>query len=362
MNRIRTFILGCSIMLCSGMAFGQTVWPTPEVEQMYQQARNYLSQGNLRQAIVTYQQAIQLAPDVMVLRRDLAQAYILSGNYEDATKQLDPVLKTGMADEQCFQLAAASMASQNEAKKARNIISKGLERFPHSGLLYHELGKQYDDAYETESALKAWLDGIEADPAYHVNYYEAARTYMAGSRMVWAILYGEIFVNMEQQTARANETRKMLLSAYKRLFYTPVGNDLPAFGQDKKENVQGFEAAVKATFMKLAPVVGDGITTENLIMVRTRFLMEWENTYAAQYPFTLFRLQDDLLRNGNFDVYNQWLFGKAENMQQYEAWNKFHEGVYTAFNSWISAHRLQPVASDFYNDKKTKDLFPKKKN
>ncbi|XZF13804.1 tetratricopeptide repeat protein [Chitinophagaceae bacterium MMS25-I14] len=362
MNCFRRFIFTITAVSLTLGAAAQTNWPSPEVAQMYQQARNYLSNGNMRQAIVTYQQAIQLAPDVMVLRRDLAQAYILTGNFKDADKQLEPVLKSSDADEQCFQLAASSFATQQESKKARNTISKGLERYPHSGLLYHELGKEYDDANDNENALKSWLDGIEADPAYHVNYYEAARTYMITNKVIWAILYGEMFVNMEQQTPRSNETRKMLLGAYKRLFYTPVKGDLPTFGKDKKETVRSFEDAVSDIYMKLSPVVSDGVTTENLIMLRTRFLMEWANTYAAQYPFTLFTFQDNLVREGSFDVYNQWLLGKAENQQQYEAWNKFHEGESSTFDNWIKQHRMQPVAADFYNSKKVKDLFQKNKN
>lgn len=362
MKTVRRYLLVAGIALASVQVFAQTSWPSPEVEQMYQQARNYLTSGNIRQAVVTYQQAIQLAPDVMVLRRDLAQAYQLSGNYQDAYKQLEPVIKSGAADEQCFQIAAASLVAQGEAKKSKSILSKGIERFPHSGLLYHELGKQYDDVNDEENALKAWLDGIEAEPGYHVNYYEAGRTYMISNKPVWAIIYGEMFINMEQQTPRANETRKMLLAAYKKLYYTPVTGELLGFGQNKKEIVGSFEAAVKATYMKLAPVVSDGITTENLIMLRTRFLMEWQTAYAAQYPFTLFKFQDDLLRNGNFDVYNQWMFGRAENQQQYDAWNKFHEGEVKAFTAWVGQHRLMPVAGDFYNDKKVKDIFAKNKN
>jgi FimV-like protein len=364
MNAIRKFIIIIIVILFAVRTAGQQKinWPTPEVEQMYQQAREYLSRGNLRQAIVTYQQAIPLAPAVMVLRRDLAQAYILSGNYEQANKLLEELIKNGKADEQCYQLQSNSYAAQGDAKKAASVIGKGLDKFPRSGLLYHEQGKLHDDIYEQEEALKSWLDGIAADPGYRVNYYEAARTYMLTDKPVWAIIYAEVFVDMEQQTPRANETRKLLLNAYKKFFYTPATADMPEFGKDARVQAKNFEDAVTITLRKLAPVVSDGITTENLVMLRTRFLMDWQTSYAQRYPFTLFAFQDSLLRNGGFDVYNQWLLGRAENQQQYDAWNKFHEGEIAKFEAQVREHRLQPVAGDAYNDRKLKNIFPKKKN
>lgn len=364
MSVVRKFIGIIAVLFFAVAAKAQPKinWPSPEVEQMYQQARDYLSRGNLRQAIVTYQQAIPLAPAVMVLRRDLAQAYILSGNYEQADKLLEGVIKSGRADEQCYQLQASSYAAQGDKKKAASAVDKGLEKFPHSGLLYHEQGKIHDDVYEQEDALKSWLEGIAADPGYRVNYYEAARTYMLTDKIVWAIVYAEIFIDMEQQTPRANETRKLLLNAYRKFFYTPVTTDMPEFGKGVKTPVHSFEEAVTATLRKLAPVVSDGITTENLIMLRTRFLMDWQTNYAQQYPFTLFSFQDTLLRNGEFDIYNQWLLGRAENQQQYDAWNKFHEGEMAKFEAGIRERRLQPVTGDAYNDRKLKNLFSKKKN
>ncbi|HYD21598.1 MAG TPA: tetratricopeptide repeat protein, partial [Flavipsychrobacter sp.] len=85
--------------MCSLQARAQN-WPSPEIEQMYQTARGYLMSGNLQQAIVAYRQAIQLAPDQMILHRDLGRAYYLSGNSQQAEEILEPILKSGEADEQ----------------------------------------------------------------------------------------------------------------------------------------------------------------------------------------------------------------------------------------------------------------------
>lgn len=353
-------LLGCLCCCLSlHLAAAQVInWPTPEVEQLYNQARGFLSNGNIRQAIPVYQQAINLAPDVVILYRDLGNAYYLMGNYEGADKTLEPVIESGRADEQCYQIAAASKSAQKEEKKARKVLDAGIRKYPHSGLLYHDYGKMYDDKNEEEDALKYWLAGIAADPAYRVNYYEAARTYMITSKPVWAILYGELFVNMEPQTPRGNETRKMLLAAYRKLYAATGSSELKAFGKTSQEAPATFEAAVYDTYRKLAPVVSDGINTESLTMLRTRFIIDWNARYAAKYPYTLFSLQDEMLRDGQFDAYNQWLFGRAESAAFYASWTGFHPEAIPALTAWQSSRPLRPTASDAYNDGRTKGIFP----
>lgn len=362
MNRINRFVIAILLVLHGAVAYGQTKWPSPEVERMYKEARDLHAQGKLPQAITIYLQALNIAPDVMVLYRDLGQAYYLTGTYEKAKETLEPVIKNDAADEQTYRTMAGVYTALNDKKKARGILSKGIERYPNSGLLYHELGVWYETDRDMEAALKAWLDGVAADPAYHVNYYEAARAYMYGNRPpVWSIIYGEMFVNMEQQTPRANETRTMLLAAYKKLFNSVLKTEPPKFKGKRGEAPEvAFEQAVLETYLKLAPVITDGITTENLTMLRARFMMDWNMQYSRRFPVSLFYRQDRMIREGYFDIYNQWLFGKAENQHQFEAWKKFHPDDMPDFEEWLQANAYRPVAGDNYNTKDIKGLFNKK--
>lgn len=363
MKHFLRYLSSFTILLIALQASAQTRWPSPEIEQMYNEARGQLTQGNLQQAIMLYSRAIRIAPDVMVLHRDLANAYYLAGYYEEAQKTLEPIIKSGQADEQSFQVMSASYLEQKEDKKARSYLQKGLERYPHSGMLYNQMGKMHEDLQKEEEALTNWLEGIEQDPAYHLNYYDAARTYMRTNKTVWAIIYGELFINLEQQTARANETRTMLLAAYKRLFNSFAVGDMPKYKSKEKISAPtGFEGAVYNTYLKLSPVVSDGFNIENLIMLRTRFMIEWGEENAARYPFTLFKRQDDMLRKGYFDTYNQWLFGKAISPQEYDAWNKFHVKEMPALEQWLAAHPYQPVRGDVYNRKEVDGIFDKQKN
>lgn len=336
----------------------QVNWPTPEVEQLYKQARGFHSSGNLKQAIVLYQQAIQIAPEVMLLHRELGQAYYMAGAYDEAMATLEPIIKSGEADDMSYQVTAACLVAKGDPKKAKSTLQKGIDNHKHSGILYHDLGMRYLEEREPVYALQTWLDGIENAPGYHLNYYEAARTYMGSNKLVWAILYGEMFVNMEQHTPRANETRTMLLDAYRKLYTNMASGELPKYGKSRNNSGPvSFEEAVYTTFIRLSPVVSDGISTENLIMLRTRFLMDWRQQYGASYPFSLFARQEQMLREGYFDAYNQWLFGRAESQQLFDAWNTFHTQAMPNLQTWLQQHAYQPVAGDFYNNKEVEDIF-----
>ena len=337
-----------------GKIQGQT-WSSPETEQIYKQAKEYLSQGAFPQAMQLLKQTIQLEPGVSVVYRDLAQTQNLTGQYKEAWETISPMIEQGRADELSYQIAATSLMGSRDYKKARSVLEQGLESFPHSGLLHHELGAFYEQEKEPREALSYYLAGIERDPAYHLNYYEAARLYSNTDRPVWTILFGEQFVNMERFTPRSAEMRKSVLDAYGKLFKTIAG-----LSSEKARAIQNgntFEDAVIHTYQRLAPVVSDGINTENLIMLRTRFMISWLDSYDEKYPYSLFHHHDQLLQHGHFDAYNQWLFGKVEHEQQFASWTKFHPKAIPAYETWLATNRLQPTAADFYNSKDVKELF-----
>ncbi len=354
--RLITLIFLFSLGATRGYA--QPVWPSPEVEQMYQQARKLMMSGSFTQAIAAYQQLTVLAPDVVEVYRDLGRLYYLTGAFDDANKTLNSVINSSAADAQSYQIAAASMAAQQRHKKARSLLQQGLERFPNSGLLYHEMGKQYYDRREMEPALKAWLDGIEADPGFHINYYEAARMYMSTGELVWTIIYGEIFLSREIKTPRAKEIGKMILEAYEQFYFKPRDIKAPEFGKvTAAGEASNFYDAVSEVLRRLSPVVSDGITTENLVMLRTRFNIEWQRAYARRFPFALFQWHDQLIRNGHFDAYNQWLFGALEQASLYDAWTSFHKEAIPEFEKWIRQNPFSAAPREFYNEKKVKGLF-----
>lgn len=322
----------------------------PEVQKMQQTANHYLQQRDFANSIMLLNQAIMQAPDNVSLRRDLAYTYYLSGKAEKAREVISPVINSAFADEQVFQIAAAIENVLGNYGRAKRILKSGIRKYPHSGLLYNNLGNLYSTSKSDQSALATWKEGIKADPGFGQNYYGAARMYYSHGNYVWALVYGEIYLNLDAEPGRSNQIKKMMIDAYQSIFSNSGSSlSLPAFrGKEKggNNNDLTFEQCFQNVVLENASVIRAGLTTETLTMLRTRFMMDWELKYAHRFPFTLFAWQDKLIHAGYFDAYNQWLFGAVNNTQAFQLWVKKFADNYSGFEKWKQGNPLQPASYD----------------
>ena len=259
---IRNIFLQCISGLLAFTALAQEGWPSPEIEQMYHHAQENAALGNYKDAIITYRQAIVLAPAKIILYKGLARTLYLSGNYIDAEQALLPLKDRTEADEECYDLLAASQAAQKNTNGAQATIKTGLEHFPASGLLYHNEGHLFELEKKPEAALNAWLIGIHKDPAYPQNYHEAACQYMSTKDVMWGVLYAEIYLNIEQDTIGEAALKKMLFTAYKTMFDNIASGSIAEFGATEKQlPANTFIDAIQQTYRSLTPVVSEGLVT-----------------------------------------------------------------------------------------------------
>ena len=76
------------------------------------------------------------------------------------------------------------------------------------------------------------------------------------------------------------------------------------------------------------------VTPEMITAFRVRFILNWNNTAATSYPYHLFDFYAQLLRDGLFDAYNQWLFGTAINKDRYDNWVYTHDAEMQDFTQF----------------------------
>jgi len=225
-------------------------------------------------------------------------------------------------------------------KDCDRLFRKGIKKFPASGALYNELGELLW-AQQDFSAIKQWEKGIEVDPSYSKNYYNACKYYYLSTDKVWSILYGEIFVNMEPLSNRTPEIKTILLESYKKIF---TGQDLATGDKNR------FSAAFTGLMNRQSMLATTGISTETLIMIRTRFILDWFTEQADKLPFRLFDLHRQLLQDGLFEAYNQWLFGSVQNLAAYQQWISSHAAEYDAFTRFQRGRVYKMPAGQYYRN------------
>jgi Tfp pilus assembly protein PilF len=304
-------------------------------------ARSFMRSGDWDNAILVLTRALQQDPNNLEMQKDLVMSYYYKRDYAKASELIKPMLDKDEADEATFQIAGNIYKALEEVKDAEKMYKKALKNFPRSGPLYSEYGELLWEKKDY-SAINLWEKGIEVDPSYAGNYYNAAVYYFYTDDKIWTIIYGEIFVNMEYLTERSTQMKKMLLDAYKSKLFTNIGT------KPLDKNKSAFAKAVLQTFAKQAQLVDKGINIETLNMIRTRFILDWYNTYATKYPFKLFDYQQQLIREGMFEAYNQWLFGAVDDLPAFDQWTKTNSDAYNKFTTFQKGRVFKMPAGQYY--------------
>ncbi len=316
-----------------------------DVKTLQATARTFMQQGDFNNAVIVLTRALEKDKNNLDLQKDLISSYYYERNYDKGLQVVKTVLDRNDADVVCYQLAGNVYKALEEVKDCEKMYKAGLRKFPKSGQLFSEYGELLW-AKKDYSAIDLWEKGIKEDPSCAGNYYNAALFYYYTKDKVWTIVYGEIFVNMESLTERSAAMKQLLLDAYKQKLFAEA--DLL---KDSDKNKNSFAKAFLECMNKQNTLANRGLTTESLTMIRTRFILDWFARYADTYPFRLFDYQRQLIQEGMFNAYNQWLFGAVENLSVYDNWNKTHNEEFNNFTAFQKTRIFKVPQGQYYQVK-----------
>ena len=311
-----------------------------DVKALQETARNFFKDGDFSNAVLVLNKAHDQEPNNLSVSKDLALAYFQKADYTKMQLVIKPLLERPDADVEVFQLGGMLNKATGDTKECEKVYKKALKAFPDSGPLLSDYGELLW-AKQDYSAIKLWEHGIQADPSCTGNYYNAAKYYYFTRDKAWSLVYGEMFVNMESYSRRTVEIKSLLLEGFKKV-YTDA--DMMKNQDTKNEFVVAFLTALN----RQADVAKKGITAETLTMIRTRFILDWFEKDAAKFPFKLFDYQRQLLKEGSFSAYNQWLFGSVQNVAAFETWTTTHSNEYKQFTASQSGRLFKLPAGQYY--------------
>jgi tetratricopeptide (TPR) repeat protein len=312
-----------------------------DAAQLHETARAFMRQADYSNAILVLNRAAKLDPKNMEIAKDLGLNYYFSKDFTKALEIYKPLLDREDADDQCFQIAGDIYLATDNVKECEKLYKRGIKQFPQSGALYNEYGELLW-AQKDFSAIKQWEKGIETDPGFSKNYYNACKYYYFSTDKTWGILYGEIFLNIEPLSTFSPEIKNILLESYKKLF---ADIDLEKNNLEKNSFMQAF----LQTMNKQNGVAANGINAESLTMIRTRFILDWFTDFANKFPFKLFELQRQLLQEGMFDAYNQWIFTAAQNLPAYQNWITINASEYNELSRFQKGRIFKIPTGQYYH-------------
>lgn len=305
-------------------------------------------QGKYKEAIEQYLKGKELDKDNTLFDYEIALSHFMLKDYKACIATIDSVIESRNINEQFYQLLGNAYDMLQQPDTALKIYAEGMKRFPKAASLYTESGVVELSRNNTESAAKFWIKGTIVNPTHAENYYQLAKFYADSLNRIPALVYAEVFINIERNTAKTAEMGKLLCALlYKSIHikqdsvfslnFTP---DVRVYG--KNDSIKNVCDAIKDVFRKVSDMKIKNSRTlvgsAEIIKIRSKFLEVWvEEKYNQRFKFSLFENQNLILKQGFFDAYTQWLINKC-NVADFQKWVSENSGKYASFADWFKKH------------------------
>jgi tetratricopeptide (TPR) repeat protein len=317
-----------------------TVPAQETANDLYAKGRKFMNQGNLDSAGYYLDQALLLSPEQLDILEDRVYLEILKRDFATAMKLGQHLVSRPDAGIKTFQVVGMVYKEIADYKAAKKLYEQALLKFPNTGLLYTEFGDMYAAMNKKSEAIRTWEKGIEMDPGFSGNYYFATLYYVENNNPLWAMLYAENFVNIESLSSRTTEVKAILTDLYKKIAspgYLASRNNPFAF-------------AVAGSFSRQT-AVNTTMTVASLTSLRMGFIKDWYQQNNSRFPYKLFEYHDQLIKEGLFEAYNQWLFGSFINVDAYNAWIEANKEKMAALQQFTSGRVYKIPAGQYYQTK-----------
>jgi tetratricopeptide (TPR) repeat protein len=338
----------------SGIAFSQT--DKEKAKTLGQDGIKEFDNGNYDKAIELFNEALELDPGNSVYIYEKALSHYAKLDYQQAINLAEPLISSGTGEDVAYQLVGNAYDMIQQPDKAIEIYNNGLKKFPNSGKLYLEMGNVYGKQSKWTEAIGSWEKGVKVEPNYPSNYYQLAKIFSRTEEEIWALLYGEIFINLERNTDRTYEISKMIYDVYRQtikispekgvesISITKNIVDLKTLSKDSKLPFEGtYELVLAISALNLSK----GFNLENLYEMRESLVAGWFEKSATDFPNALLDWQKKVMDSGHFEAYSYWALQDG-NQSEFKKWMKDNEEKFESFAGWMKSNKINIKAGEKY--------------
>lgn len=359
---MKNIIIGLSLFFTSPIyTIAQSKKDIAQAEIYYKEAIELSRMSNSRdKAIVLLKKAEHLDPDNIDYPYEVAHVFYKQSKYLKAVQYLSRYTFHENVNEQSFELLGDSYKRLKQYDDAIDALNDGIYQFPNSGKLFHEQGVIEYRRKDYNKAMSYWEQGIKADPNFSSNYYSLAKLLSYSNETVWAVLYGEMFMNLEPTTERSEEMSQILYKTYKKSIHLNVDPTNVQFTQDVilpssilKDSEISFPfvygLSMVKSIVKEASNYNNTLSLAALNSVRQQFIAEWyKNKMNKEYPNIIFDFQNSLEKNGHIESYNYWLLMHG-NASEFKEWLEENKTEFDRFVKWYENHRLKTNEKKYFS-------------
>lgn len=348
-NTLKTILL-ILFVIAGQVSFGQT--DKEQALSKAQEAIKLMDSGKIDESIKLLKEAQRLDPERFDYHYEMAYAYYAKADYKGAAKILEKNKSHENVTATLYQLLGNCYDILGDRDKAFEVYDAGLKTFPNAGMIYLEKGNMYLANKEYAKALPFYEKGIEVDPKFPSNYYRATLIYCNSTEEVWGMIYGEIFINLERNTARTSEISQLLFDTYKsEIKLTSDSSFSVSFcanatiSLDNLNDPSNFKLPygmmVYEPTLMFSMLSVKSINLESLNSIRSTFIDNYfKNGNDVRYPNVLFSYQKQVKDAGHIEAYNYWVLLRGDE-NGFTKWHEENKQKWDDFIDWFTNNGLQ---------------------
>ena len=336
---MKKVLIGLLVCFFAGSIAAQTLTS----KQLQENAQLYMQQGDYDKAVTTLLKARQQTPLNMELLTNLSFSYFLQRDFSKAIETGKIAINLNDADQKAFQVLGLSYKSIADYKEANKIYKTALKKFPNGGVIYNEYGESLALDKNVKEAIIQWEKGIQQDPNYSGNYFNAVKYYIDQQNWLRIMLYGEIFINLDSYSAKTTEIKNYLLTAYQNLIQASVVQQ-----KIKDRSLSNFEKAILDNWKSVIQNNGNVFNIDSLTSLKNKFLQKWNTANSLQYPFRLFDHWQQLHNESILGAYHQWILGETFIASEYAKWQVAHAKEFVLFQQFQQSRVFKIPSGQYY--------------
>lgn len=334
-----------------------------EAPSKYYKAIELMDSGKIDLSIKLMKELIRIDSSNIDYQYRIGYAYYLDNNIQQAIDILKKLTTRQDAFDRVFQTLGNCYYRLGQINEATDIYIIGLKKFPNSGCLNFELGLISIQSKKNEEAIQYLTKGIEGDPGYSLNYYLIAKLFLNSSNMVWGLIYGEMFMNLEPKNSLTEEMSVILYNSYMRGLKVKKGSSYHVKFAEIPEKSNRYQipfSMIYETIVLTQIKTVKKVDIKSLNNIRTSFLKSYfsdkvseifpSNIYGEYmahlrdrvyevFPNCLFDYQNLIFEEGHLDAYNYWLLRKGDE-NAFIKWKDANKKKWERFIYWFDKNKL----------------------
>jgi tetratricopeptide (TPR) repeat protein len=176
-----------------------------EAARLAERAGKRAAEGNYEKAIGILKRALELQPSLHKARRDLAMAYVETGDIDNATNHLIEVLRLDPGDASSWVvLANLYIREKSDKETGEKFLRKALEIAPNDAWALNSLASVTFERGKTDEAISLFEHAIQSNPEFANAYYGEALAFDSAQKPDAALeTLHRMFTQAKMQDARS---------------------------------------------------------------------------------------------------------------------------------------------------------------